>query len=145
MWGFLLYFFHRPLDVFEGDAATPHSLHVLWGDTPKVHGARTGFALGSSHLFMSAPLGDKEVTTKLPDRFQEPHSLILKFLIDFESYFVRFLAKRPSPPHSSYFLRHTSYISRQLFVHQTYGHTFPIPQKTSEPKVHEVCRDSRVV
>ena len=54
--------------------------------------------------------------------------------------------KRPSPPHKSYFLRPTSYISRQLFIrHQSTEHTFPIAQKTSEPKVHEVCRDSRVV
>ena len=53
--------------------------------------------------------------------------------------------KQPSPPHKSYFLRHNSYISRQLFVHQSTGHSFPITQKTSEPKVHKVCRDSRVV
>ncbi len=32
----------------------------------------------------------------------------------------------------------------QLFIHQTYGHTFPISQETSEPKVHEVCRYSRI-
>lgn len=37
----------------------------------------------------------------------------------------------------------TSYISRQLFIrHQSTGRTFPVAQEASEPKVHEVSRNS---
>ena len=56
-----------------------------------------------------------------------------------------------SLPTSHHLLLHTSAIRLhtssflQLFIHhQSYGHTFPISQKTSEPKVHEVSRYSRI-
>ena len=52
-------------------------------------------------------------------------------------------------PQPSVIIHQTSYIihlpSFQLFVHQTYRHTFPVTQKTSEPKVHEVSWYSHVV
>lgn len=55
---------------------------------------------------------------------------------------------QPLPPHtlhhSSAIRLHTSSFL-QLFIHHTYGHTFPITQKASEPKVHEVSRYSRIV
>ena len=51
----------------------------------------------------------------------------------------------PTPHHLSL---HTSAIrlhtSFQLFIHQSYGHTFPVTEKASEPKVHEVSRYSRI-
>ena len=54
---------------------------------------------------------------------------------------------QPLPPHtlhhSSAIRLHTSSFL-QLFIHHTYGHTFPITQKASEPKVHEVSRYSRI-
>ncbi len=54
-----------------------------------------------------------------------------------------------TPSFTSYFSHQTSYIihlpSFQLFIHHhTYGHTFPVTQKTSEPKVHEVSRYSHI-
>ena len=39
----------------------------------------------------------------------------------------------------------SSIIHLQLFFTHTTGHTPPISQKTSEPKVHEVSRNSRIV
>ena len=46
--------------------------------------------------------------------------------------------------HTSAIILHTSSFL-QLFIHQSYGHTFPITQKTSEPKVHEVSRYSLIL
>ena len=46
--------------------------------------------------------------------------------------------------HTSAIRLHTSSFL-QLFIHQLYGHTFPITEETSEPKVHEVSRYSRIL
>ena len=45
--------------------------------------------------------------------------------------------------HTSAIRLHTSSFF-QLFHNHSHGHTFPIAQKTSEPKVHEVSRYSRI-
>ena len=49
-----------------------------------------------------------------------------------------------SPQESSFFLR-PSFIHLQLFFTHTTEHTPPISQETSEPKVHEVSRNPRIV
>ena len=45
--------------------------------------------------------------------------------------------------HTSAIILHTSSFL-QLFHNHSYGHTFPITEKTSEPKVHKVSRYSRI-
>ena len=51
-------------------------------------------------------------------------------------------SRSSTTPHlQSYFLLITSI---QLFHLKSYGHTFPVTEKASEPKVHEVSRYSRI-
>ena len=65
--------------------------------------------------------------------------------------YTTYVRSRPLPtPH--HLLLHISAIRLQtssflqLFIHhQTHGHNYPITEKTSEPKVHEVSRYSRIV
>ena len=47
--------------------------------------------------------------------------------------------------HTSAIRLHTSSFLQLFIHHQTYGHTFPITEKASEPKVHEVSRYSRIL
>lgn len=44
----------------------------------------------------------------------------------------------------SHFLRFTTSIIHlpfiQLFIHQTYGHTFSVPNEPTKTKIHQICR-----
>ena len=63
---------------------------------------------------------------------------VLDSLLSVSHYSLRFSA-------GSIFLLTSSFIHLQLFFSHTTGHTPPISQKTSEPKVHEVSRNPRIV
>ena len=67
-----------------------------------------------------------------------------------DAVYTTYVRSRPLPTshilllHTSAIRLHTSSFLQLFILHQSYGHTFPISQKTSEPKVHEVSRYSRV-
>ena len=63
---------------------------------------------------------------------------VLASLLSVSHYSLRFSA-------GTFFLLTSSFIHLQLFFTHTTGHTHPISQKTSEPKVHEVSRNPRIV
>ena len=63
-----------------------------------------------------------------------------------ESGDARRMQSRPSTTQHlpSHFLRFTTSIIHlpfiQLFIHQTYGHTFSVPNEPTKTKIHQICR-----